>query len=229
LKALVIEDDADVAEAISRTLKRAGILVDVAATANEGQTLAFVGNYDAIILDLGLPDKNGIMIIQALRREGARTPIMVLTGSADSETTVRALDAGADGYLTKPFKPEEFNARIRALVRRGGAHRSENLALSNLVLNRLTRQLLVNGAEMRLTAKEFLLLEHLILHANELVSRTALLEKVWETNFDPGTNVVDVGVSRVRKKLRAAGADVHIESRRGMGFVLGAGAAATDG
>jgi Response regulators consisting of a CheY-like receiver domain and a winged-helix DNA-binding domain len=228
LKALVIEDDASVAVAISRTLERAGVLVDVAATGNEGQTLAFVGNYDVIILDLGLPDKNGIMVIQALRRDGATTPILVLTGSGDSETTVRALDAGADEYLTKPFKPEEFNARIRALVRRGGAHRSESLALSNLVLNRLTRQLLVDGVEMRLTAKEFLLLEHLVLHANEVVSRTSLLEKVWDTNFDPGTNVVDVGVSRVRKKLRAAGADVHIESRRGMGFILGAGGATSD-
>lgn len=228
MKALVIEDDASVAVAISRTLERAGVLVDVAATGNEGQTLAFVGNYDVIILDLGLPDKNGIMVIQALRRDGATTPILVLTGSGDSETTVRALDAGADEYLTKPFKPEEFNARIRALVRRGGAHRSESLALSNLVLNRLTRQLLVDGVEMRLTAKEFLLLEHLVLHANEVVSRTSLLEKVWDTNFDPGTNVVDVGVSRVRKKLRAAGADVHIESRRGMGFILGAGGATSD-
>jgi two-component system OmpR family response regulator len=228
VKALVIEDDAAVAIAITRTLERAGILVDVAATANEGQTLAFVGNYDAIILDLGLPDKNGIMVIQALRRDGANTPIMVLTGSGDSETTVRALDAGADEYLTKPFKPEEFNARVRALVRRGGAQRTESLVLSNVVLNRLTRQLLVAGVEMRLTAKEFLLLEHLILHANEVVSRSSLLEKVWDTNFDPGTNVVDVGVSRVRKKLRAAGADVHIESRRGMGFALGAGHAAAD-
>jgi two-component system OmpR family response regulator len=228
MKALVIEDDASVSVAISRTLERAGILVDLAATANEGQTMAFVGDYDVIILDLGLPDKNGIMVIQALRRDGARTPILVLTGSGDSETTVRALDAGADEYLTKPFKPEEFNARIRALVRRGGASRTESLAVSNLVLNRLTRQLLVNGAEMRLTAKEFLLLEHLIMHANEVVSRTSLLEKVWDTNFDPGTNVVDVGVSRVRKKLRAAGADVHIESRRGMGFTLGVGQAAAD-
>jgi DNA-binding response OmpR family regulator len=228
LKALVIEDDPGVAVAISRTLERAGVLVDVAATANEGQTLAFVGNYDAIILDLGLPDKNGIMVIQALRRDGANTPILVLTGSGDSETTVRALDAGADEFLTKPFKPEEFNARVRALVRRGGASRSESLTVSNLVLNRLTRQLLVDGVEMRLTAKEFLLLEHLILHANEVVSRTSLLEKVWDTNFDPGTNVVDVGVSRVRKKLRAAGADVHIESRRGMGFMLAIGGAASD-
>jgi DNA-binding response OmpR family regulator len=228
LKALVIEDDAAVAAAISRTLERGGTLVDVAATANEGQTLALVGNYDAIVLDLGLPDKNGMMVIQALRRDGADTPILVLTGSGDSETTVRALDAGADEYLTKPFKPEEFNARIRALVRRGGANRSESLTLSNLVLNRLTRQLLVDGTEMRLTAKEFLLLEQLILHADEVVSRSALLEKVWDTNFDPGTNVVDVGVSRVRKKLRAAGADVHIESRRGMGFLLAEGTAASD-
>ncbi len=229
MKALVIEDDPHLAMITRRMLEQAGFVVDTAASAEEGQTLAFVGDYDAIVLDLGLPDRNGVTVVQALRRDGNSVPILILTGSLDSETTVRALDAGADDYLTKPIRMEEFAARVRALVRRGGAQRTESLAMGNVVLNRLSRQLMVSGSELRLTAKEFLLLEHLMLHANELISRTALLEKVWETNFDPGTNVVDVNVSRLRKKLRDANAGLLIESRRGMGFMLSAQAAEASG
>ncbi len=222
MKALVIEDDHHLAMITRRMLEQAGFIVDTAPSAEEGQTLAFVGDYDAIVLDLGLPDRNGVTVVQALRRRGSDVPILVLTGSLDSETTVRALDAGADDYLTKPIRMEEFAARVRALVRRGGAQRTESLAMGNVVLNRLSRQLMVSGSELRLTAKEFLLLEHLMLNAAELVSRTKLLDKVWETNFDPGTNVVDVNVSRLRKKLRDANAGLIIESRRGMGFMLSA-------
>jgi DNA-binding response OmpR family regulator len=220
VKALVIEDDAAVAKITRRLLMEDGFLADIAATGNEGQTLAFVGEYDLIILDLGLPDLPGIAIVQALRRAARATPILVLTGSADSETTVRALDAGADDYVTKPIGIKEFGARVRALVRRGGAQRTEGITLANVVLNRLSRQLMIDGAELRVTAKEFALIEHLMLHASEVVSRTGLLDKVWETNFDSGTNVVDVTVSRLRKKLKDAGARIQIDSRRGMGFVL---------
>ncbi|MBA3646334.1 MAG: response regulator transcription factor [Gemmatimonadaceae bacterium] len=222
MKALVVEDDHGLAMVTRRMLERAGFVVDVSVSAEEGQTMAFMVEYDLMVLDLGLPDRNGVTVVQALRRAGNNVPILVLTGSLDSETTVRALDAGADDYLTKPIKMEEFDARIRALVRRGGAQRTELLAMGNVVLNRLSRQLMVSGLELRLTAKEFLLLEHLMLNAAELVSRSKLLDKVWETNFDPGTNVVDVNVSRLRKKLRAANAGIHIESRRGMGFTISA-------
>ena len=137
-----------------------GFAVDHALTGNDAQTLAFVNEYDAIVLDLTLPDRNGLTVLQALRKEGRTTPVMVLTATDDSATTVRALDAGADDYLTKPIVIDEFRARMRALVRRGGAKRTEQLACGNLVINRLTRQLYVGGTECALTAKEFLLLEH---------------------------------------------------------------------
>ncbi len=220
MKGLVIEDEKHLAMVTRRMLEHGGFVVDVAHTGEEGQTLALVNDYDVIVLDLGLPDRNGVSVVQTLRREGRSTPVLVLTGSLDSETTIRALDAGADDYLTKPIGLDEFSARIRALVRRGGAQRTESPTIGNVVLNRLSRRILVNGEEIRLSTKEFLLLEHLMLHAGELVSRARLMESVWETDFDPGTNVVDVTVSRVRKKLRDANANLEIDSRRGMGFIL---------
>ena len=204
-----------------QVLEQEGFAVDHAVTGNDAQTMAFVSEYDAIVLDLTLPDRNGLTVLQALRKEGRTTPVIVLTGSNDSATTVRALDAGADDYVTKPVVIEEFRARMRALVRRGGAKRTEQLAAGNIVLNRLTRQVYVDGAECALTAKEFQLLEHFLLHCDQVVTRAQLLETVWDMHFDPGSNVVDVHVARLRKKLEGAGATVRIASRRGMGFVLG--------
>lgn len=203
-----------------QVLEQEGFAVDHAATGNEAQTLALVNEYDAIILDLVLPDRNGLSVLQAIRKEGRTTPVIVLTGSQDSSTTVRALDAGADDYVTKPIVIDAFRARMRALVRRGGAKRTEQLAEGNIVLNRLTREVFVDGKECSLTAKEFQLLEHFLLNRGQVVSRSELLEKVWDMHFDPGSNVVDVHVARLRKKLTQAGATVKIAARRGMGFVL---------
>jgi DNA-binding response OmpR family regulator len=203
-----------------QVLEQEGFAVDHATTGNDAQTLAFVNDYDAIVLDLGLPDRNGLTVLQALRKDGRTTPVIVLTGANDSATTVRALDAGADDYLKKPIVIEEFRARMRALVRRGGATRSEQLAAGNVVVNRLTRQVLVDGKECALTAKEFQLLEHFIMHQGQVVTRAQLLEKVWDMHFDPGSNVVDVHVTRLRKKLESSSANVKITARRGMGFVL---------
>ena len=222
MRALLVEDDASFALLARHVLEQEGFAVDVATNGNEGLSLALMNEYDCVLLDLGLPDQHGITIIQTLRREGRTTPVMVLTGTVEGQTSVRALDAGADDYVTKPVIVDQLRARIRALVRRGGAQRTEKLVLANLVLNRLSRQLFVNGAEVRLTAKELPLLEHLLLHIDEVVSRTELLERVWDMNFDPGSNVVDVNVTRIRKKLTDAGAEVRILSRRGMGFVLSA-------
>jgi two-component system OmpR family response regulator len=220
MRALLVEDDATMALLTRQVLEQEGFAVDVAATGNDAQTLAFVNDYDAIVLDLALPDRNGLTVLQALRREGRTTPVIVLTGSEDETTTVRSLDAGADDYVKKPFSIDEFRARLRALVRRGGAKRTEQLTLANLTFNRLTRQVFVNGVECTLTAKEFQLLEHFLLHSGKVVTRAELLEKVWDMHFDPGSNVVDVHVTRLRKKLESANANVKITARRGQGFVL---------
>jgi DNA-binding response OmpR family regulator len=220
MRALLVEDDATMALLTKQVLEAEGFAVDHTATGNDAQTLAFVNEYDAIVLDLALPDRNGLSVLQALRNAGRTTPVIVLTGTNDSASTVRALDAGADDYLTKPIVIDEFRARMRALVRRGGAKRTEQLVVGNVVLNRLTRQVVVDGKECALTAKEFQLLEHFLLHQGNVVTRAQLLEKVWDMHFDPGSNVVDVHVTRLRKKLDAAAARVQIAARRGMGFVL---------
>lgn len=220
MRALLVEDDVTMALLTKQVLEQEGFAVDHALTGNDAQTLAFVNDYDAIVLDLALPDTNGLTILQKLRREGKTTPVIVLTGANDSATTVHALDSGADDYLTKPVVLDEFRARMRALVRRGGAKRTEQLSAGNVVLNRLSRLVYVDGKECTLTAKEFQLLEHFLLNQDAVVTRAQLLEKVWDMHFDPGSNVVDVHVTRLRKKLESAAAALKIASRRGMGFVL---------
>ncbi len=220
MRILVVDDDSSMALIARRLLEEEGYGVDVAVDGESARLLAMVNDYDAIVLDLVLPDGNAIPLIQQLRREGKQTPITVLTGTTDKAVTVRALDAGADDYLTKPIEFDEFKARMRALVRRGGARRTERITAGNVTLNRLSREVVVAGVGMRVTPRELGLLEHLLLHAGEVVTRTELLEKVFDLTFDPGTNVVDVTVGRLRRKLRDAGAAVEIEARRGLGFVL---------
>ena len=220
MRALVVDDDPTLTLLVRRLLEEDGYAVDTAGTAEDGRMLAMVNEYDAIVLDLTLPDGNGIQIVQGLRREGRKTPIIVLTGNKDADVTVRALDAGADDYLTKPINFGEFKARMRALVRRGGAQRTESLTVGNVVLNRLTRDVLVAGAPLSVTPKELALLEHFLMRPSEVVTRSELLEKVWDMTFDPGSNVVDVNVARLRKKLESASANVSIVARRGLGFVL---------
>jgi two-component system OmpR family response regulator len=220
LRALVVDDDATLTTLVRRLLEEDGYAVDVASKAEEGRMLAMVNEYDAIILDLVLPDGHGIPVLQSLRRDGKKTPIIVLTGTKDADVTVRALDAGADDYLTKPINFGEFKARIRALVRRGGAQRTESLTCGNVVLNRLTRDVLVEGKPLGVTPRELGLLEHFLMRPGEVVTRTELLEKVWDMTFDPGSNVVDVNVARLRKKLETAGANIAIVAKRGLGFIL---------
>ena len=221
MRILVVEDDAMVARLVGKVLTADGYAVDVAATGEQGRLLAFVHDYDGIVLDLHLTDRHGLTILQELRREGRQTPVLILTGSSEESEIVRALDAGADEYVVKPVRNRELAARVRALVRRGPrVARSEQLTAGSLVLNRLTRRVLVAGDPVELSPKEFSLLEHLLLHTDEVVTRTDLLEKVWDMRFDPGSNVVDVHVARLRRKLAASAARLAIETVRGVGFRL---------
>ena len=220
MKILVVEDDRKVAGFIEQGLREEGYVVDVALDGEQATTLAHVYEYDLLLLDVMLPKKTGLQLAAELRREERATPILMLTARDATEDVVRGLDAGADDYLTKPFKFDELLARVRALVRRGGADRTELLRYGAVELDRLKHKARVDGKALDLTPKEFHLLQHFLLHPEEVVRRTELLEKVWDMHFDPESNVVDVHVGNLRRKLRqAAGSDL-IETVRGVGFRL---------
>ena len=220
MKVLLVEDDRKVAGFIEQGLKEEGYVVDVAADGEEATMLAHVYEYDMILLDVMLPKKNGFQVAMELRREGRKTPILMLTSRDAVEDIVRGLDAGADDYLAKPFRFEELLARIRALARRGGAERMEVLRFREIVLDRLHHSASVGEHKLDLTAKEFQLLEYFLLHLEEVVRRTTLLEKVWDMHFDPESNVVDVHVGNLRRKLAAYTSTERIETVRGVGFCL---------
>ena len=220
MKVLVVEDDRKVAGFIEQGLREEGYAVDIAPDGEEGAMLAHVYDYDVIVLDVMMPKKTGLQVAAELRREGRGTPILMLTARDATEDVVRGLDSGADDYLTKPFKFDELLARVRALVRRGGATRTELLAFGPVEMDRLKHKVRVKGRPMDLSPKEFHLLEHFLLHAEQVVRRTELLEKVWDMHFDPESNVVDVHVGNLRRKLRQAATQELIHTVRGVGFKL---------
>ncbi len=225
MRILVVEDDRKVAGFIEQGLKEEGHAVDVAPDGDEATMLAHVYEYDVILLDIVLPTKNGFQVAGELRREGRTTPILMLTSRDATEDIVRGLDAGADDYLSKPFRFDELLARVRALHRRGGAARLDVLRYGKLTLDRLRHAASYDGRPLDLTPKEFQLLEYFLIHPEEVVRRTTLLEKVWDMHFDPESNVVDVHVGNLRRKLRQAAGTPLIGTVRGVGFSLGGGQA----
>lgn len=221
MRILVVEDERKVASFIKQGLEEEGHTVDVAVDGEEATLCAHVGEYDAILLDLMLPKKNGFQVAMELRREGRTTPILMLTSRDAPEDIVRGLDAGADDYLAKPFRFEELLARLRAVTRRGSPHRVEELRYGPIVVDRRQYRAMVHDTKLDLTPKEFQLLEFFLLHADEVVRRTTLLEKVWDLHFDPESNVVDVHVGNLRRKLAAAGGGTALlRTVRGVGFTL---------
>ncbi len=220
MKILVVEDDRKVAGFIEQGLREEGYAVDVAPDGDEATMLAHVYQYDVILLDVVLPKKNGFQVAMELRREGRNTPILILTSRDSVEDVVRGLDVGADDYLSKPFRFEELLARIRALSRRGGAERLDVLRYGAVNLDRLRHLATVGERTLDLTPKEFQLLEYFLLHPEEVVRRTTLLEKVWDMHFDPESNVVDVHVGNLRRKLQEAVGQNLISTIRGVGFTL---------
>jgi DNA-binding response OmpR family regulator len=220
MKILVVEDDRKVASFIEQGLREEGYAVDVAKDGEEATMMAHVYEYDMIVLDVMLPKKTGLQLATELRREGRKTPVLMLTARDTTEDVVRGLDAGADDYLTKPFKFDELLARVRALVRRGGSGRMELLTYGPVELDRLKHKAKANSKSLDLTPKEFHLLQHFLLHPEEVVRRTELLEKVWDMHFDPESNVVDVHVGNLRRKLREATGTELIHTVRGVGFRL---------
>ena len=221
MRVLLVEDDRKVARFIRQGLVEEGHAVDVAEDGEAGGRLAHVNDYDVLVLDVQLPRKNGLELAADLRREGVATPILMLTARDSTEDVVRGLDSGADDYLTKPFAFDELLARVRALGRRAGAPAAAGaLRLTDLEVDRVRHRAVRSGRALDLTPREFRLLVHFLERPEQVVSRTELLEKVWDMTFDPGSNVVDVHVSNLRRKLEEGGAPRLLHTVRGVGFVL---------
>jgi two-component system, OmpR family, copper resistance phosphate regulon response regulator CusR len=219
MRILVVEDDRKVASFLERGLREEGYAVDVAHDGTSGSLNAHVYDYDLLVLDVMLPGKTGLEMVRELRREQRPVPVLLLTARDSKEDIVRGLDAGADDYLTKPFSLDVFLARVRALLRRRGEVRQERLVYEDVELDRLKHTATRAGSDLGLTPKEVQLLEYFLLRPEEVVRRTELLEKVWDLQFDPMSNVVDVHVGNVRRKLGRLGGPL-IHTIRGVGYIL---------
>ncbi len=229
MKLLVVDDDSVIADFIRLSLQERGHVVDVAHTGEHGRMLAMLYDYDAVVLDYVLPDTTGVEVLRALRGRGRAVPVLMLTARNGAEDEIHGLDAGADDYLGKPFAMGVLEARLRALARRAGAERAGEAALGELRVDRLRRAVTWQGAPLKLTPREYALLEYLLSRPERVVTRTELLEKVWDMSFDPGSNVVDVHVARIRAKLQAAGCSVSLATLRGAGYMLTAEGMGSDG
>lgn len=219
---LLIEDDTRIAEFIKRGLEAEGYLVDRASTGNEALEIAFSPTYELIILDLMLPDVDGLEICKRLREANVTTPILMLTAMDSMENKVTGLRTGADDYLTKPFAFEELLARIEALLRRkkGYEQASTELCIGNLTLNKETKQVYRANKTIELTPKEYALLEYFMSHPDKVLSRTRILEKVWGYNADPMTNIVEVCIRNLRRKVDENFDKPVIKTVRGFGYKI---------
>jgi two-component system copper resistance phosphate regulon response regulator CusR len=220
LKALIIEDEAKTAAYLCKGLAEHGFVVDAASDGETGLARARAGAYDVLIVDVMLPRLDGWAIVTALRREGVPTPILFLTARDDVADRVRGLELGADDYLVKPFAFSELLARVHSIQRRIPARSPDRLQVADLEIDIPSRKVTRDGKAIDLTAKEFLLLALLARRAGEPLSRTVIAEQVWGMNFDPGTNVVDVHVRRLRAKVDEPFARKLIHTVRGVGYVL---------
>lgn len=220
MRILVAEDDAKLADMLARSLREEGYAVDTAADGEHALVQAAVNAYDAIVLDVGLPRRDGLEVSRALRARGLRTPLLMLTARDSVEDRVAGLDAGADDYLVKPFSVRELLARVRALLRRMPELLPATLAVGDLVLDTRTHSAARAGRQIPLTAKEYGMLEYLARHAGRVVGRAELTEHLWDENHDPFSNAIEVYVNRLRKKVDGGHAVPLIQTRRGAGYVL---------
>lgn len=220
--ALVVEDDAEVNAHIVKSLHDNGYVVDTALTGSEGLALAQKNSYDILLLDRMLPDIDGLSILATLRGAQNATPVLILSALGNVDDRVEGLKAGGDDYLVKPFALIELLARIEALVRRGQPRTHSDIILqaNGLSVDLLARTVTRDGEEITLQAREFKLLEFLLRHKNQIVTRTMLLEHVWHYHFDPQTNVIDVHISRLRQKIDADPSHSRIKTVRGEGYII---------
>ncbi len=220
MRILLVEDEKKIASFIRRGLREENYIVDVANDGEKGFFLASVNTYDLIILDLMLPKKDGLSICADLRKKKIATPILILTAKDAVRDKVTGLDYGADDYLTKPFAFDEFLARMRALLRRKGTSSMALLRVADLEMDQLKHKVKRSNKEIELTAKEYALLEYMMLNANNIITRTMIAEHVWNEDYDSFTNVFDVFIHRLRSKIDKDFDSPLIHSVRGAGYVL---------
>jgi two-component system, OmpR family, response regulator len=220
---LIIEDDAVARDYLAKGLREAGHTVDVAADGIEGLHMASSTAVDVAVVDRMLPKLDGLALIQSLRATGRKTPVLILSALGEVDDRITGLRAGGDDYLTKPYHMSELLARIDALARRGesgGSDASTKLRVADLELDRMTRRVMRGGKKIELTAREFQLLEYLMRHSGQVVTRTMLLEGVWDYHFDPQTNVIDVHISRLRHAIDKDFDKALLHTVRGAGYSL---------
>ncbi len=221
MRILLVEDDEKIASFINKGLKAAGYAVDQVADGEKGLQMALAEPYDTAIIDIMLPKLDGLSLIQRMRKEKIRTPVLTLSAKGSVEDRVKGLQAGSDDYLAKPFAFSELLARVQALIRRAsGLSEPTRLSVSDLSLNLLTREVMRGGKSIDLQPLEFSLLEYLMRNAGRVVSKTMIMEHVWNYNFDPQTNVVEARISRLRDKIDRDYSKTLIHTVRGVGYVL---------
>lgn len=220
MRVLVVEDEKKTASFIRKALQAERFAVDVCHNGNDALAVALATPFDAIVLDIMLPGRDGLSVLRQLREQRNATPVLLLSARGEVNERVDGLNAGADDYLPKPFVIAELAARVRALVRRNSEARSPVLRLADLTLDTVTHEARRSGALIELTAREYRLLEFLLRSAGRICGRMAILEKVWDYDFDPGSNLVDVNIKRLREKIDQAFEPKLLHTVRGFGYVM---------
>jgi DNA-binding response OmpR family regulator len=221
MRVLVVEDEKKINRTVCQALREEAYAVDPAFDGEEGEELALVNTYDLIVLDIMLPQKNGVVLCRGLREHGITTPILMLTARDTVEDRVQGLDSGADDYLVKPFFMDELLARVRALLRRDTAVKTPRLQLADLVVDTSSHRVSRGGASIELTSKEYAMLEYFIRNPDQVLTRTMISEHVWDEEFDSLSNIIDVYIRRLRRKVDEGFQPRLLHTIRGSGYLLG--------
>ena len=220
MRILIAEDDNRIAAFVAKGLRENSYAVDIAVDGDEATYMASINSYDLFILDINLPKKDGFEVCRELRESGSKKPILMLTARDDIDDRICGLDTGADDYLTKPFEFRELLARLRALLRRQGEVRSPKMIIGDLEIDTISQNVWRGGQQIELTAKEYSLIEFLVLNKGKVVGREEISEHVWDDTFDPFSNLIEVYIKRLRKKLDEGYPIQLIHTRRGSGYIL---------
>jgi two-component system, OmpR family, copper resistance phosphate regulon response regulator CusR len=220
MRILIVEDEAKLQAILERGLRGEGFAVDAAASAQSGLDFIKSFHYDLVVLDLLLPDGSGVTLLKHLRDRNKTLPVLILTARSDIESKTLTFQAGADDYLTKPFSMAELSLRVKALLRRGSVAQVDEIRIDDLEMNRITRQVKRAGKRLELSPKEYSLLEYLMLHAGRTLSRSMIVERVWDQSFEGFTNIVDVYVGHLRRKVDEGYSVKLIRTVRGIGYCI---------